>query len=94
MTPLRVAVFIDAADYGGAERVALALLTGLDRDRWTPTLVHHGAPGLAELLSEVERLGIGQLVLPPLPEGLVGARRVPAVVERCAAASSTCSTPS
>lgn len=69
--------FTDSAGYGGAERALLTLLAGLDRARWQPVLIHHPEPGLAPLLAEVRRLEVALWCVPRLPDGLLGARRMP-----------------
>ena len=72
--------YIDSSAVGGAEEALLALLGRLDRARWTPTLLHHDEPGIAELLERAEALDVARRVVPPLPLGLGGARNVPAFV--------------
>ena len=45
--PVRKTVvhYTDSNGFGGAERVMLQLLGGLDRARWRPVLLHHGNAG-------------------------------------------------
>ncbi len=69
--------FTDSADFGGAERALATLLEGLDRSRWKPTLIHHPEAGLAPLLAEARRLGVALWPVPRMPDGLLGARRMP-----------------
>src|SRR5262249_11230202 len=42
--------YVDPDTYGGCEEVVLLLLSGLDKTRWRPILIHHEAPGIARLL--------------------------------------------
>ena len=50
--------YTDATTTGGAERVALTLLTGLDRRVWRPVLVVHASPGIASVVEEAQAAGI------------------------------------
>jgi glycosyltransferase involved in cell wall biosynthesis len=50
--------YVDSNIYGGCEEVVLLLLSGFDKTRWRPILVHHEAPGIERLLNEVRQLGI------------------------------------
>ena len=56
--------FVDSGTVGGTERVALQLLTTLDRQRWRPVLFHHGDAGLAPMLAEADAAGIETRVVP------------------------------
>lgn len=56
--------FVDGGTVGGTERVALQLLTTLDRQRWRPVLFHHGDTGLAPMLEEADAAGIETRVVP------------------------------
>jgi len=78
MTPRRVVHFTDSAGFGGAERQILTLIEHLDRDQWDPVLAHHGSPGIQPLVEGARALGVPHVVLDPMPDGLAGARRVPA----------------
>jgi len=40
------------------------LLSGLDRTRWRPILIHHEVPGIARLLNQVRQLGISCRAVP------------------------------
>jgi len=64
--------FTDSDVVGGAEHALLMLLTGLDRRRWAPVLLHHGAPGLAPLRSAAGAAGVRLARAPRMPEGLAG----------------------
>jgi glycosyltransferase involved in cell wall biosynthesis len=55
---------IDSEEMGGTERVALDLLTSLDRGRWRPVLFHHGSPGHAPFLAELNRARIETRIVP------------------------------
>lgn len=58
--------FTDSREFGGAEQVALSLLSGLDRGRWKPVLFHHAGPGIAPLVEAAVGLGIATYSVPPL----------------------------
>jgi glycosyltransferase involved in cell wall biosynthesis len=77
MSPTRVHIFTDTSGYGGAEKSLLALLEGLDRRRWRPTLVYHDSPRVAPMLRAARTLGTELWAVPPMPEGLAGATRIP-----------------
>jgi glycosyltransferase involved in cell wall biosynthesis len=61
-----VVYFDDSREFGGAQRVLLHLMAGLDRGRWRPVLFHHPAPGLAPMLESAGRLGIEHRQVPPI----------------------------
>ena len=44
------------------------LLSGMDRRQWTPVLVHHGEPGLNELIERTRELGVQTVELPRADE--------------------------
>ena len=73
--PTRVAVFIDAVTYGGAERATVTLLRHLDRARYAPVLFVHGDPGVARLREEAAAAGVPVRVVPRMSDGLRGAAR-------------------
>ena len=73
----RVVHVTDSAGFGGAERQILTLIEHLDRERWDPVLAHHGSPGIQPLVDGARALGVPDVVLEPMPDGLAGARRVP-----------------
>ena len=77
MSPTPVHMFTDTRGYGGAERSLLALLEGLDRRRWRPTLVYHDSPGVAPMLRAARMLGTELWAVPAMPEGLAGAAGIP-----------------
>jgi glycosyltransferase involved in cell wall biosynthesis len=74
----RLAIFVDSDEFGGAEASTLALLAGLDRSRWSPTLLYHGAPALGPMVVAAGDLDVPVVVVPEMPEGLRGASRIPA----------------
>jgi len=74
--------FTDTTEFGGAEQSLLNLAAQLDRGRWQPRLLYHPAPGLEPLLCGARKLELELCPVPRLPEGLVGARRVPALAAR------------
>jgi glycosyltransferase involved in cell wall biosynthesis len=65
--------YTDSNGFGGAERVMLQLLAGLDRARWRPLLLHHGNPALARLVAGARDLGVELREVPTLvrPRDLV-----------------------
>jgi len=67
--------YVDSDTYGGCEEVVLLLLSGLDRTRWRPSLIHHEASGIAKLLNEVRQLGIPCRAVPTL----TGRKRIAAL---------------
>lgn len=77
-----VYMFTDSAGYGGAEKALLILAEGLDRNRWKPTLVYHAGDGIAPLLEAARDRGIELWEVPPMPEGLAGARAALAFATR------------
>src|SRR6185503_9110155 len=77
MTASRVVYFTDSAEFGGAEQALATLIAELDRERWSPTLVHHPAPGLKPLLEQVRALDVPTWSVPAMPEGARGAARIP-----------------
>jgi glycosyltransferase involved in cell wall biosynthesis len=72
-----VLYFTDSSSFGGAERVLLQLLEGMDRSRWSPVLAYHSEAGLSPLIEGAARLDVRLVEVPRLPLGLEGARRVP-----------------
>jgi len=71
--------FTDSDQFGGTERALLHVLTGLDRSRWRPVLLHRPEPGLAPLLEEASQLGVELRTVPEL-RGAQGWARLPALV--------------
>jgi glycosyltransferase involved in cell wall biosynthesis len=60
--------FTDATAFGGAERILLILLSGLDRKLWTPVLFHSGDPGILPFVDQVRSLNIRTLAVPPITD--------------------------
>jgi glycosyltransferase involved in cell wall biosynthesis len=54
----KIVFYTDARVPGGAERVLLTLLQGLDRSTWEPALVYHPRPSILPIVDEVRRLGV------------------------------------
>ena len=77
--PVPLFLYTDATAFGGAEIALLMLLERLDRRRFAPTLVYHSAHGVVTLARRAQELGADLLDVPPLPLGLTGARRAPAL---------------
>jgi glycosyltransferase involved in cell wall biosynthesis len=70
-------MFIDSPVFGGAERTTLTLIAGLDRSRWSPTLLHHATPALDAMVAEAAQMGVADLVVPAMPDGGAGALAIP-----------------
>lgn len=58
--------FTDATAVGGAERILLILLAGLDRALWTPVLFHSGHSGIMPLVDEARALNVRTEAVPPI----------------------------
>jgi glycosyltransferase involved in cell wall biosynthesis len=71
--------YTDSRVLGGAENAMFMLLESLDRAAWQPTLLLDDAPGVEPLAERAEALGVPVRRVAPLPLGLAGARRVPAL---------------
>jgi glycosyltransferase involved in cell wall biosynthesis len=56
--------FVDSGVFGGTERIILTLLSGLDRKRWRPVLMHHPEPDLAPLLEQAQSIGVELRTVP------------------------------
>jgi glycosyltransferase involved in cell wall biosynthesis len=72
--------YTDSRVLGGAENAMFMLLENLDRGEWQPTLLFDDAPGVEPLEERAAALAIPVLRVGPLPLGLAGARRLPALV--------------
>ena len=72
--------YTDSRVLGGAENAMFLLLESLDRDAWLPTLLLDDAPGVESLIERADGLKIPYRRIEPMPLGLAGARRVPALV--------------
>jgi glycosyltransferase involved in cell wall biosynthesis/predicted Ser/Thr protein kinase len=72
--------YTDSRVLGGAENAMFMLLESLDRAAWEPTLLLDDAPGVEPLAERAAALGVPVRLVAPLPLGLGGARRVPALV--------------
>jgi glycosyltransferase involved in cell wall biosynthesis len=77
--------YLDAREFGGAERVALVLAAGIgDAPGWRSVIAYHVEPGIAPLVSEARGLGVGLLPLPA--RGLLrGAGLTSLAMHMCAA---------
>lgn len=71
--------YTDSRVLGGAENAMLMLLESLDRDAWEPTLLLEDADGVEPIRERAEAVDVPVRMVPPLPLGLGGARRVPAL---------------
>jgi glycosyltransferase involved in cell wall biosynthesis len=56
--------FTDAIEFGGAERMILTLLGGLQARGWRTVLAHHADPGLRRLTEEATALGVETWTVP------------------------------
>jgi glycosyltransferase involved in cell wall biosynthesis len=72
--------YTDSRVLGGAENAMFMLLESLDRDRWSPTLLLDDAKGVEPLRDRAAELAVPVRGVEPLPLGLSGARRLPALV--------------
>lgn len=63
----------DSTAMGGAEQQIVTTLAHLDRDRWKLTLVHPEGVGIAPMVAEVKRLGVTDITVPDMADGLRGA---------------------
>jgi glycosyltransferase involved in cell wall biosynthesis len=70
--------YTDSRTLGGAEQALLMLIEALDRTEWEPALLLEAGPGVEAVSEPARALGIPVRLVPPLPLGLAGARRVPA----------------
>lgn len=71
--------YTDSRVLGGAESAMFTLLESLDREAWQPTLLLDDAAGVEPLRERAAGLGVPVRVVEPLPLGLAGARRIPAL---------------
>jgi glycosyltransferase involved in cell wall biosynthesis len=71
--------YTDSRVLGGAENAMFMLLASLDLGEWEPTLVLEDAPGVEPLRERAAALEVPVRLVAPMPLGLVGARRVPAL---------------
>lgn len=71
--------YTDSRVLGGAENAMFMLLASLDRAEWEPTLLLEDAAGTEPLAERAAALGVPVRRIAPLPLGLTGARRVPAL---------------
>jgi glycosyltransferase involved in cell wall biosynthesis len=71
--------YTDSRVLGGAENAMFMLLESLDREQWRPTLLLEDAPGTEPLAARAAVLDVPVRLVPPMPLGLAGARRVPAL---------------
>lgn len=71
--------YTDSRVLGGAENAMFMLLESLDRGEWQPTLLLEDAAGTEPLAERAAALEVPVRRIAPLPLGLEGARRVPAL---------------
>lgn len=71
--------YTDSRVLGGAENAMFMLLESLDRAEWEPTLLLEDAPGVEPLAERAAALAVPVRRVKPMPLGLTGARRVPAL---------------
>jgi glycosyltransferase involved in cell wall biosynthesis len=58
--------YTDAVDFGGAERMIVTLMAGLQAKRRSQVLVHHAGPDIRRLIAFAADLGIATWALPPM----------------------------
>jgi glycosyltransferase involved in cell wall biosynthesis len=73
--PRDVFFFTDSDGFGGAETALLSLIRGLNRDRWSPSLIFHQSSGVEPLVEGAAEASCELIPVPVMPEGLAGARR-------------------
>ena len=56
--------YIDSTDVGGAEKMLLTILKGLDRDKWSPVIIYHREPGLKQFVENLNALELDSISLP------------------------------
>jgi glycosyltransferase involved in cell wall biosynthesis len=66
VSPRLVALYSEGIAMGGAERVILQLLEGLDRRRFRPVLLHAPNPGIEPMLVAARDQGVETVAMPPL----------------------------
>ena len=71
--------YTDSRVLGGAENAMFMLLESLDRAAWNPTLLLEEAAGVEILAERAAELEVPVRWIQPMPLGLAGARRVPAL---------------
>jgi glycosyltransferase involved in cell wall biosynthesis len=71
--------YTDSRVLGGAENAMFMLLESLNREQWRPTLLLEDAPGTEPLAARAAALAVPVQRVAPLPLGLTGARRAPAL---------------
>ena len=68
--------YTDSSGFGGAEQAMLILIAGLKAQGWHPLLMYHPAPGIKPLVEAAALMDVELWPVPPMPDGLSGARRV------------------
>jgi len=71
--------YTDSRVLGGAENAMFMLLRSVDRGEWAPTLLLEDDKAVAPLAARAAELEVPVRRIPPMPLGLTGARRVPAL---------------
>jgi glycosyltransferase involved in cell wall biosynthesis len=75
-----IVFYTDSRVLGGAEHALFMLIEALDPAAWRPTLLLEEATGTEPLAERAAALGVPVQMIAPMPLGLGGARRVPALV--------------
>ena len=68
--------YTDSNGFGGAEQALLILMAGLKCQGWCSMLMYHPSPGITPLIEGAAKLDVELWPVPPMPDGLRGARRV------------------
>jgi glycosyltransferase involved in cell wall biosynthesis len=71
--------YTDSHVLGGAENAMLMLLESLDSSAWGPTLLLEDVAGVEPIRERAEAIGVPVRAIAPLPLGLAGGGRVPAL---------------
>jgi glycosyltransferase involved in cell wall biosynthesis len=77
-----ICFYTDSASFGGAEQALLMLAGGLDRRRWTPSLLLDAGSAVDEIAARAQAAELPTHVVEAMPLGLSGARRVPSLAAR------------
>jgi glycosyltransferase involved in cell wall biosynthesis len=82
VSPHDVLHFTDSESFGGAEQALLLLIEHLDPERFRSSLLVPDGRAPDELVERARELGADVQVAPPMPLGLHGAARVPALARQ------------
>lgn len=63
--PRTVAHYIESTTFGGCEEIVFLTVSGLDRSRWRPIVIHPASDGLHDLIVKLDRAGIERCQVHP-----------------------------